>query len=89
MQAVTLGDEGIGYPSMLYPNLTYTHSEGGGDSDASIDVTQVYAYPDLLLNTTSSLFLGPLQVNSTFAIVSLTLPIINTTSASDLLGFVT
>ena len=84
-----LGDAGVGYPPMLYPNLTYVQTGGEGNSEASVNVTQVYAYPDLILNTTSSLFLGPLQVNSTFAIVSLTLPIINTTSASDLLGFMT
>lgn len=75
-----LGDEGIGYPPMLYPNLTYVETGGG---------TQVYAYPDFILNTTSSLFLGPLQVNSTFAIVSLTLPIINIASANDILGYMT
>jgi osomolarity two-component system sensor histidine kinase SLN1 len=74
---------------MLYPNLTYIQSRESGNSEAPINVTQVYAYPDLILNTTSSLFLGPLQVNSTFSIVSLTLPIINTTSADDLLGFMT
>jgi len=84
-----LGDGDIGYPSMLYPNLTYIQSRGSGNSEASINVTQVYAYPDLILNATSPLFLGPLQVNSTFSIVSLTLPIINTTSADDLLGFMT
>jgi osomolarity two-component system, sensor histidine kinase SLN1 len=84
-----LGDGDIGYPSMLYPNLTYIQSQGSGNSEASRNVTQVYAYPDFILNTTSSLFLGPLQVNSTFALVSLTLPIINTTSVGDLLGFMT
>lgn len=83
-----LGDEGIGYPPMLYPNLTYVQT-GGGNSEASTNVTQVYAFPDLLLNKTSTLLLGPLQVNSTFAMVSLTLPIINTTSSSDILGFIT
>jgi len=83
-----LGDEGIGYPPMLYPNLTYIQI-GGGNSEASINVTQIYAFPDLLLSKTSALFLGPLQVNSTFAMVSLTLPIINTTSSSDILGFIT
>jgi osomolarity two-component system, sensor histidine kinase SLN1 len=83
-----LGDEGAGYPPILYPNLTYIQSGGSGNPGAS-NVTQVYAYPDLILNKTSTLLLGPLQVNSTFPIVSLTLPIINTTNANDLLGFIT
>lgn len=84
-----LGDEGIGYPPMLYPNLTYVQTGDDDNPEASTNGVQVYAFPDFILNSTSLLFLGPLQVNSTFAMVSLTLPIINTTSTNDLLGFMT
>lgn len=37
----------------------------------------------------SVLLLGPLQINDTFSIISITLPIINNTSASDILGYMT
>ncbi|KAJ6103996.1 hypothetical protein N7523_010316 [Penicillium sp. IBT 18751x] len=79
---VLLGSDDGGYPPSLYPNLTYTKSA----SDNSITV---HAFPDYPLGLTSALLLGPLRVNDSFSLVSLTLPIINNTSDTDLLGFMT
>jgi osomolarity two-component system sensor histidine kinase SLN1 len=79
---VLLGSEGLGYPPSLYPNLTYTTS-------ASDDSVTVHAFPDYPLGLTSALLLGPLRVNDSFSLVSLTLPIVNNTSDTDLLGFMT
>ena len=78
-----LGSQDLGYPSMLYPNLTYTSTAGNENS------TTVLAFPDYILGLGSSLLLGPLKINDSFSLVSLTLPIVNNTSDTDLLGFIT
>lgn len=69
-------DSDYGYPPLLYPNLTY--SVGGPAR-----------YGDYDLHLNSSLFLGPWFVNSTYALVSLTLPIANNTNRNSLLGYTT
>jgi osomolarity two-component system sensor histidine kinase SLN1 len=78
--AVMLGDNV--YPPMLYPNLTYTRSSNETSWTA-------HAFPDYTLGLTTTLMLGPLWVNDSFSLVSLTLPIVNNTSDTDLLGFMT
>ncbi|EON67100.1 hypothetical protein W97_06353 [Coniosporium apollinis CBS 100218] len=81
---VFLGDDVGGYPSVLYPNLTYTSS---AINDTS---TQVLAeFEGRILDETSTLLLGPWALNSTFSLFSMTLPIINNTSATDILGWMT
>ncbi|KAE8353098.1 hypothetical protein BDV28DRAFT_133888 [Aspergillus coremiiformis] len=81
--AVKLGDEGLGYPSILYPNLTYTQASTRGNS------TTANAFPDYTLGSSSTLLLGPMTINETFSLVSLTLPIVNNTSDTDILGYMT
>lgn len=81
--AVELGDTGLGYPPSLYPNLTYTKSHDGNTTAV------VHAFPDYTLGLNSALLLGPLALNNSFSLVSLTLPIINNTSETDILGYMT
>ncbi|KAB8446219.1 hypothetical protein FH972_025201 [Carpinus fangiana] len=75
--AVLLGDPGLGYPPALYPNIT----EAAGS----------LRYQDQPLYSNSSILLGPMRVNETFAIMSLTLPIMDTnrTSNRGMLGWLT
>lgn len=80
--SVHLGDPDAGYPAKLYPNLTYISRY---PNDPNPDV---YAFPDFQFNRTSVLVLGPLQVNSTFAMISMTLSIINS-STNSILGYMT
>ncbi|KAE8381986.1 hypothetical protein BDV26DRAFT_288961 [Aspergillus bertholletiae] len=82
--AVKLGDQGLGYPPILYPNLTYTTQ-----SSDSGNLTTVNAFPDYTLGLSSALLLGPIGINSSFSLVSLTIPIVNNTSNTDILGFLT
>lgn len=89
MQAVTLGDTGLGYPPSLYPNLTYIVEDGVDPANATSEQATAYAFPDSPMKTTSALLLGPLYVNSSFSLISITLPIINNTSYSDILGYMT
>ena len=82
--SVFLGDSDLGYPSNLYPNLTYSTTvinSTFNQSNAFYDGEPLY--------TNSSLFLGPWQINETFALVSITVPIVNNTSAIDILGWIT
>lgn len=79
---VYLGDDGLGYPPTLYPNLTYTSTvinSTFNESTAFFHGTQLYS--------NSSLVLGPFIVNESFALLSITMPIINNTSATDILGW--
>ncbi|KAF7177277.1 hypothetical protein CNMCM7691_005167 [Aspergillus felis] len=81
--AVMLGDKGLGYPPALYPNLTYSAASDGSNTP------DVYAFSDYKLGLSTALLLGPLPINSSFSLISVTVPIINNTSASDILGYMT
>ena len=81
---VYLGDDGLGFPPELYPNLTYTSSI----VNATYNISNAFFQGDPLYPK-STLLLGPWQVNESIALVSLTLPIINNTSAADVLGWIT
>lgn len=80
---VYLGDNGTGYPPNLYPDLNFTSvavNSTFNTSSASFD--------GAVLNRNSTLLMGPWLVNESFALISLTLPIVNT-SALDILGWLT
>jgi osomolarity two-component system sensor histidine kinase SLN1 len=80
--AAQLGDAGDwGYPPNLYPNFTYT---GGFDG---INYEVLYRNQTLLPSTT--IVLGPYMVNTTYALISLTMPVLNNTNARDVLGWIT
>ncbi|KAJ9604331.1 Histidine kinase osmosensor [Cladophialophora chaetospira] len=78
--AIFLGDDGAGYPPQLYPNLTY------GDQTSS---TRAAFYEARRLGNNSTLLLGPLFLQSNTSLISLTVPINNNTSRTDILGWLT
>ncbi|KFX96114.1 hypothetical protein V490_03511 [Pseudogymnoascus sp. VKM F-3557] len=85
---IKLGDKSpegpTGFPSSLYPNVTYsTTTRDGKVSDT------VWAFTKYKLDGSSVLLLGPYQVNETFSLVSMTLPIFNGTSKTEILGYMT
>ncbi|KAL4804392.1 Two-component system protein B [Aspergillus unguis] len=75
--SVILGDDGLGYPFSLYPNLTQSADN------------ELYAFESVPITMQQPLLLGPLATNASFSLVSLTIPIINNTSAADILGYIT
>ncbi|KAI4258049.1 MAG: hypothetical protein LQ352_001370 [Teloschistes flavicans] len=79
-----LGDNDTGYPPSLYPNLTFTSTI----LNNTFNVSTAY-FNGVQLYSNTSLFLGPLKVNSSLALVSVTSPIINNTSDADILGWLT
>ncbi|KAM0709729.1 hypothetical protein Q7P35_003769 [Cladosporium inversicolor] len=82
---VFLGDEGLGYPPALYPNLTYS----SGQYNDTFNDARAEADGLLLTYASPPLFLGPWLVNDSFSLVSLTVPVVNNTSAADVLGWLT
>ncbi|KAK5020017.1 Histidine kinase osmosensor, partial [Cryomyces antarcticus] len=79
---VFLGNQGLGFLPDLYPNLTY----------GSISVNDTFPgarafFDGEELNENSILVLGPWQVNESYSLVSMTMPVINNTSAVDILGW--
>lgn len=80
--AVLLGDRGVGYPSALYPNLTY----GPNTSDTTAEFVQYNGHD---LNPNDILLLGPLIVNDTYALLSGTLGVVNLTDPDFVLGWIT
>lgn len=89
MQQVYLGDTGLGYPASLYPNLTYVATNTVDPADSTTTETIVYATDDVVLSSNSHLLLGPLVVNTSYALLSITIPIMNNTSMIDILGYMT
>ncbi|EHY56271.1 Two-component system protein B [Exophiala dermatitidis] len=80
--AVYLGDPGLGYPPSLYPNLTYGPPAPGTNYSS-------VSYNGRRISAGSPLFLGPLIVNDSYSLLSVTVPMINNTSRSDVLGWLT
>lgn len=81
--SVYLGENGTGYPVELYPNLTYTSTvvnDTFNQSDAFWNGQQLY--------DNSTIFLGPWVLNGSFALLSLTVPVVNDTSSADILGWI-
>lgn len=82
---VYLGDEtALGYPAQLYPNLTYGTTCYNGPS-----TSKRACYGGTVLDSNSTVFLGPWSINNTYSLVSMTLPVINNTSRDDVLGWMT
>ncbi|KAL9600793.1 MAG: hypothetical protein Q9219_002931 [cf. Caloplaca sp. 3 TL-2023] len=81
---VYLGDNDTGYPSALYPNLTFTSTV----LNDTFNVSTAY-FNGVQLYSNSTFFLGPMLINSSLTLVSVTTPIINNTSDADILGWLT
>jgi osomolarity two-component system, sensor histidine kinase SLN1 len=81
---IYLGDSTYGYPSNLFPNLTY--EEINVNASYNENVTK---FGDTILDLDSILTLGPWMTNTTFALMSITLPVMHNTSESDILAWMT
>ncbi|KAH0566242.1 hypothetical protein GP486_000363 [Trichoglossum hirsutum] len=94
---IVLGEGDLGYPPQLYPNITYGPPYSNSTIDPSLSgngSAMLIQYPtgytlNISLSTGSALLLGPLLVNSSFALLSITVPVINNTSTTEILGYLT
>ena len=79
-----LGDNDTGYPLNLYPNLTFTSTvinDTFNQSNTFWNGEPLYA--------NSTIFLGPWLLNSTFGLISITVPVNNDSALVDTLGWIT
>lgn len=79
---VYLGDPGFGYPPTLFPNLTYGPIPPGTNAST-------VSYEGHVLDAKNPLLLGPLMVSDQLSLLSVTVALVNNTSASDVLGWLT
>src|SRR4051812_34600699 len=84
-----LGDAGLGYPPALYPNISYTPTTTPDQNVPGSNITNVNAFADYPLNQSAALLLGPLQINDTYALISLTLAIVDNSNPDYVLGYMT
>jgi len=84
--AVYLGDQDLGYPSELYPTFTYYDIET--ENNEKVAVANFNGL-ELSPIRQKALLLGPMVINSTYSILSITIPIINNTSSLDVVGWLT
>lgn len=82
--SIILGDDTAGgYPEYLYPRLEFQSQV------ISSNITLVTgSFEGIQVNRTAPLIVGPYQINDTFAIASITVPVIDNTSIQ-VLGWIT
>ncbi|PMB69094.1 Two-component system protein B [Beauveria bassiana] len=86
---VNLSDAEFGYPPCLYPNITYATLDYPNPYITSETAVSASAFPNVLLSDSRGLLLGPLAINQTFALVSLTIPIRSLQANGFILGYLT
>ncbi|GKT52573.1 type 1 phosphatases regulator YPI1 [Colletotrichum spaethianum] len=88
-QQVYLSDTPEGYPPDLYPNITY---EDLGRPNQYRNNTQAFAanaFPGVRISTNGGLLLGPMIINGTTALMSITVPIRYNQQQEFILGYMT
>ncbi|KAB5535128.1 hypothetical protein GE09DRAFT_1250170 [Coniochaeta sp. 2T2.1] len=86
---LNLSDTEYGYPAMLYPNITY---QDLGYPNPYVPSTSSYAanaFADVRLSTNGGLLLGPLVINETYALLSITIPVRSNDIPGFILGYMT
>ncbi|KAI0406016.1 osmosensing histidine protein kinase SLN1 [Xylaria palmicola] len=87
---VYLGNSTFGYPPTLYPNITYYNTTEPDPLDPSNTIVIARPFPDIRIDSSvDGLVLGPLVINQSYALVSLTIPIRQTSEATTVLGYMT
>ncbi|KAI0386994.1 putative histidine kinase SlnCl1 [Hypomontagnella monticulosa] len=88
-QAV-LGDTPSGYPPSLYPNITYYDSSDPDPAYPNHTAVVARPFPDIRIDSSvDGMVLGPLVINETYALISLTIPIRTNLQDDIILGYMT
>ncbi|KXX77326.1 Two-component system protein B [Madurella mycetomatis] len=88
---VYLHDEEHGFPPSLYPNITYISLNRTGEFMPDTDASAL-VFPGVSLGNGSDgngILLGPFVVNTTFALMSVTIPVRAINNSSFILGYMT
>jgi osomolarity two-component system sensor histidine kinase SLN1 len=73
--SIRLGDSDDGYPSSLFPNITYEDLRRNNTMRPNTTAYAAEAFDGVRLNRDGGLLLGPLVLNATAALISITVPI--------------
>ena len=90
--AVFLGDADYGFPPSLYPNITYIDLGRPNSAMTNTNAFSANVFPGVSLGNGSDktgLLLGPLVLNSSFALISLTIPVRDNSNNNYILGYMT
>ncbi|KAJ8128255.1 hypothetical protein O1611_g5380 [Lasiodiplodia mahajangana] len=87
---VYLGNSTFGYPPTLYPNITYYPSTDPDPLEPNSTIVVARPFPDIRIDSSvDGLVLGPLVINESYALISLTLPVRQTSMTRIVLGYMT
>ncbi|KAI0836749.1 putative histidine kinase SlnCl1 [Hypoxylon sp. FL0890] len=85
-----LGDGPSGFPPALYPNITYYNSTDPDPAYPNHTAAVARPFPDVRIDSSvDGLLLGPLVINETYALLSLTIPIRSNQRDDVILGYMT
>ncbi|CAH0059182.1 unnamed protein product [Clonostachys solani] len=87
-EEVTLNNTDLGYPPMLYPNITYVNLNYGNPIRPNTSAYSAQAFPDVPISRDGGLLLGPLILNETSALISISVAIRDNTDHF-ILGYMT
>ncbi|KAG5953598.1 hypothetical protein E4U53_004554 [Claviceps sorghi] len=86
---VNLSDTEYGYPASLYPNVSYEDLGYPNPYVQSTPAVGANAFPGVKISDHDGLLLGPLMVNESFALMSLTIPVRSLNIQNFILGYMT
>ncbi|KAF7563061.1 hypothetical protein G7046_g1072 [Stylonectria norvegica] len=72
---VRLGDADFGYPPTLYPNITYIDLHRANKVRKNQSAYAAEAFPGVIISQDGGLLLGPLVLNESAALISVSVPI--------------
>ncbi|KAG6008163.1 hypothetical protein E4U21_004921 [Claviceps maximensis] len=86
---VNLSDTEYGYPAALYPNVSYEDLGFPNPYLQSTSAVSANAFPGIRISDHGGLLLGPLMINDSFALMSLTIPVRSLNIQNFILGYMT
>ncbi|KAG6035555.1 hypothetical protein E4U41_006015 [Claviceps citrina] len=86
---VNLSDTDYGYPPSLYPNVSYEDLGYPNPYVPSTPAVGANAFPGIRVSDNDGLLLGPLMINESFALMSLTIPVRSLNVQNFILGYMT
>ncbi|UNI16976.1 Histidine kinase [Purpureocillium takamizusanense] len=84
-----LSDTSYGYPPSLYPNITYESLGYPNPYEPSTPAFSANAFPGVRISDKGGLLLGPLVLNESYALMSLTVPVRSLNTTNFILGYMT
>ncbi|KAI0394307.1 hypothetical protein F5Y17DRAFT_475987 [Xylariaceae sp. FL0594] len=87
---VFFGNTTYGYPPPLYPNITYYNTSEPDPFEPGKTFVVARPFPDIRIDSgVDGLMLGPLVINESYALISLTLPVRQNSRSDVVLGYMT